>query len=303
MDTEMELTIYGNETILEKAENLISELEGKFSTTTAESDIYHLNHNGGGAVSSDTYTLLQTALMLCERTNGALDISVYPVVQAWGFTTGENRVPSESELTELLSLVDYKAIHLEDNKNVTLAPDMQIDLGSVAKGYTGNRLAELLSENGVNSAVLNLGGNVHALGIKPDGSAWRIGVADPADNDYAAVVEVVDKAVVTSGGYERFFEQDGIRYHHIIDPSTGYPADNNLLSVTVIGDDGLVCDALSTALFVMGMDRAEDFWKESDDFEAIFITSDGISITEGIEDTFSPLGNYQDSKVTVLRRN
>lgn len=303
MDTEMELTVYGNEAVLEKAENLISELEQKFSTTSKESEIYHLNHNGSGSVSADTYALLQAALTLCKRTNGALDISVYPIVQTWGFTTGEYRVPSESELKELLPLVDYKAIHLDENKTVTLAPDMQIDLGSVAKGYTGNRLAELLSENEVTSAVLNLGGNVHALGTKPDGSAWRIGVANPAGDGYAGAVDVVDKAVITSGGYERFFEQDGIRYHHIIDPATGYPADNNLLSVTVIGDDGLVCDALSTALFVMGADKAAEFWRESNDFEAIFITTDGICITEGIEDTFSPLGNYQATKVTVLRRD
>lgn len=303
MDTVMELTIYGNEDILKKSENLIFELESEFSATDTKSDIYNVNHNGGGAISSDTNELLKLALSLCERSEGALDISIYPVVQAWGFTSGENRVPSETELDELLKLVDYKAICFDENENVTLAPNMEIDLGSVAKGYTGNRLVELLSENGVTNALLNLGGNVQVLGTKPDGSAWRVAVADPVGDGYAGVVEVVDKAVITSGGYERFFEQDGVCYHHIIDPKTGYPANNSFLSVTVVGNNGAVCDALSTALFVMGPDRAAEFWKESDDFEAVFITSDGICITEGLEDVFSPLGDYQNEKVTVIYRD
>ena len=303
MDTVMELKVYGNEEPLEEAKNLILELEEKLSATSPQSDIYNLNQNGSGAVSPDTYELLQSSLALCERSKGALDISIYPVVQAWGFTTDEKRVPSEAELAKLLKLVDYKAINIDKKRIVTLAPEMKIDLGSVAKGYTGNRLVDLLSERGITSAVLNLGGNVHVIGTKPDGTAWSVGISNPAGEGYAGVVEAVDKAVVTSGGYERFFEQDGIRYHHIIDPSTGYPVSNSLLSVTVVGDDGLVCDALSTALFVMGEDKAAKLWNESNDFEAVFITTQGISITEGLEDAFSPLGDYENTKLTVLRRD
>lgn len=302
MDTAMELTVYGNENILDDAEELISELESKLSTTESESDIYKLNHNGGGEVSADTYELLKSALELCERSDGALDISIYPVVQAWGFTTGDNRVPTSNELKKLLRLVDYRKIQLDENKNVILSPGMEIDLGSVAKGYTSNRIVELLKENGVTSALLNLGGNVHAVGTKSDGSAWKVAVADPVGDGYAGVVEVADKAVITSGGYQRYFEQNGVRYHHIIDPKTGYPADNGLLSVTVVGSDGAVCDALSTALFVMGPDKAVEFWRDNGDFEAVFITADGICVTEGLEDTFSPLGDYQNNDVTVLYR-
>lgn len=183
---------------------------------------------------------------------------------------------------------------------------MEIDLGSIAKGYTGNRLVELLSENGVKNALLNHGGNVHVLGTKPDGTPWRVAVADPNGDVYAGVVEVVDKAVVTSGGYERYFELDGIRYHHIIDPTTGYPANNSFLPGTIVGSDGAVCDALATALFVMGPERAAEFWKGSDDFEAVFITTDGICITEGLEDVLSPFGDYNDynnDKATVLYRD
>lgn len=303
MDTVMEITVYGDEGILEEAEKLILELDSKFSVTSSGSDIYNVNHNGEGVVGSDTQELLKIALKMCERSKGALDISIYPVVQAWGFTSGENRIPSQAELEKLLRLVDYKAVGFDKNKNVTLAPGMEIDFGSVAKGYTGNRLVELLSKNGVTSAILNLGGNIHVLGTKPDGSAWHVAIAAPEGSGYAGVLEVVDKAVITSGGYERYFEQDGIRYHHIIDPSTGYPANNGLLSVTIVGDDGAVCDALSTALFVMGLEKGTEFWRESNDFEAVFITSDGIYVTEGLEDTFSPYDVYQNAEVTVLHRN
>lgn len=303
MDTVMELTVYGSEDALKMGENLISELEQKLSSTSPDSDIYKVNHSGTGTVSADTYELLESALKLCDRSKGALDISIYPVVQAWGFTTDENKVPTKNELAKLLPLVDYNKITLGKNNSVTLDEKMKIDLGSVAKGYTGDRLAKLLSENGIKSAVLNLGGNVHVLGTKPDGAPWRVGITNPTGEGYAGAVEVVDKAVVTSGGYERFFEHNGVRYHHIIDPETGYPAENDLLSVTIIGDDGVVCDALSTALFVMGSGKATQFWKESGDFEAIFITADGILITEGLENAFSPLGNYKNAKVSILHRD
>jgi thiamine biosynthesis lipoprotein len=185
---------------------------------------------------------------------------------------------------------------------------MQIDLGSVAKGYTGDCILEQFRNQGVTSAILNLGGNVQTLGAKPDGSPWRVAITDPVSAGNAGMVEIIGKAVVTSGGYERYFEEDGVVYRHIMDPSSGYPVDNDLLSVSIIGDSGLVCDALSTALFVMGLDRAAAFWKAwgSDsngacDFEAVFITVDGkIYITEGLEDSFSPLGTYKGTEPTVI---
>lgn len=303
MDTVMELTVYGNQTILNTAESLIFELDSKLSVTNAESDIYKVNHEGGGTICSEAYELLNQALELCKRTDGALDVSIYPVVEAWGFTTDEYRVPTDDELHELLRSVDHNSVDISKNGRVELAPGMMIDLGSVAKGYTANRLVKLLSENGVKSALLNLGGNVHVLGTKPDGALWKIAVADPAGDGYVGVIEAADKAIVTSGEYERFFEQDGVRYHHIIDPATGHPADNGFLSVTIVGNDGVLCDALSTALFVMGSDKAAEFWKESDDFEAIFIASDEIMVTEGLEDAFSPIGAYNDMKLTILHRD
>ena len=181
-------------------------------------------------------------------------------------------------------------MELDETAGTASLPDgVEVDLGSVAKGYAGDVLTGLLKANGVKSALLDLGGNIQTVGTKPDGSSWRIGVRDPEDeNGYIGVVSVSDKAVVTSGGYERYFEQDGVRYWHILDPETGAPARSGLASVTVVGDSGLLCDALSTALFVMGLDRALEHWRTYRDFEAVFVCEDGsVTVTAGLEDSFA----------------
>ena len=154
---------------------------------------------------------------------------------------------------------------------------MKIDLGGIAKGYTSSRIMDIFKENGITSGLVNLGGNVQALGTKTDGSNWRVAVQSP------------DEAVITSGGYERYFEQDGVTYHHIIDPKTGYPAENGLVSVTIVSSDGTLADGLSTSLFIMGEEKAAEFWKaHSDEFEAILETDDGtIYVTEGLKDSFT----------------
>ena len=302
MDTYMTLQIYGGEDLLHQGEALILEMEARLSVTDAASEIAVLNRDGRGPVSPDTAALLSAALELCRRTDGALDLSVYPVVRAWGFTTGDYRVPEQEELDALLERVDYTKIRLEDGF-VSLTDGMEIDLGSVAKGCASSRVTQLWRENGVTSALLNLGGNVHALGAKPDGSPWRVAIQDPFGNGNVGVLEITDKAVVTSGGYERYFEQDGETYWHIIDPATGRPARSGLTSVTVIGEDGLVCDALSTSLFVMGLDKAARLWAESEDFEAVFVTEDGrIHITQGLEGSFSPIEAYAGAEVMVINR-
>ena len=166
---------------------------------------------------------------------------------------------------------------------------VELDLGAVAKGYTGDQLMALLAREGIASAIVELGGNVQALGTKPDGSPWRVAVRDPAGDGSVGVVEVVDQAVVTSGGYERYFEEDGVRYWHIIDPATGWPARSGLASVTVVGESGLLCDGLSTALFVMGREGALEHWRQHRDFEAVLVSEDGsVTITAGLEGRFTP---------------
>ena len=285
MDTIMEFSAYADEDVLAAARDVVMDIENRVSTTSEQSELYRLNRDGGGTVSDETAVLLETALSLCRLTGGAFDVSIYPIVKAWGFTTGEYRVPSFDETAALLENVDYARIRLNGDE-VTLPDGMEIDLGGVAKGYAGREAANYLRERGVTSALLNLGGNVQTIGSKPDGSPWRVAVRDPLNASvYAGVVEVRNQAAVTSGGYERCFTaDDGETYWHIMDPATGRPARNGILSATVIADDGALCDALSTALFIMGAERAERFWRNcKETFEMVLITEDGETlVTSGL---------------------
>ena len=284
MDTAMDFTVYGDAALLDEAETLIGSLEEQVSVTDEHSDIYAIDHTGSGSLSGNAAELMEQALELCRRTGGALDISVYPIVRAWGFTTGSYQIPDEETIQSLLPLVDYTQIQYDAATGVVTLPEgMEIDLGSVAKGYAGQLAAQMLRNSGVESALLNLGGNVQTVGAKPDGSPWQIGIKDPQGEDAMMVLSVEDQAVVTSGGYERYFEQDGQTYWHVMDPSTGHPADSGLISVTIVGDEGVVCDGLSTALFVMGKKEALEYWKKhSEEFDAILVTKDGeITVTQG----------------------
>ena len=301
MDTVMSVKLYqgGDEALLDQTEARVKDLEARWSVTDEHSEIYALDRDGAAVLSPETGTLLDGALALCGRTDGALDISVYPVLRTWGFTTGEHAVPDDETIAALLPLVDYAQVRL-DGTSAALRPGMEIDLGSVAKGHTGDVLAAHLKENGVASALLDLGGSIQAVGAKPGGSPWRVAIRDPAGEGNVGVVSVTDMAVVTSGGYERYFERDGVRYWHILDPRTGKPARSGLASVTVVGESGLLCDGLSTALFVMGLDGALDHWRQHRDFEAVFVAEDGsVTITAGLEDSFAL--TQEDRALTVAR--
>lgn len=322
MDTYFTMKAYGKnaEDALELAELEIVRLERLFSVTREESDVWRINHAGGEAatVDTDTYALIETAVQMGDATDGALDITLYPVLAEWGFTTGTYQVPDAERIAELLEDVDYRKIRLEQGA-VQLPDGMELDLGSVAKGYTGDVLTELLRENGVTSALLDLGGNVQAIGSKPDGSGWTVAVRNPfyeedgagsgdtdkagsgeaTDTDVAnlptnlytiGTLTISDKCVITSGNYERCFTaEDGQTYGHILDPADGYPADNGLASVTIIGDNGVTSDALSTALYVMGTDRAIAYWQGNPTFDMILVTDGGeVWITPGIADCFEP---------------
>ena len=304
MDTVMDFTIYGESGLIDQSESLIASLESLVSVTDANSELYAINQTGSGTLTGKASSLMEQALEICRRTDGALDLSIYPIVRAWGFTTGSYQVPDEAEIQALLPLVDYRKIQYDAaDGDVTLPEGMKIDLGSVAKGYAGQLVAQMLREHGVQSALLNLGGNVQTVGAKPDGSPWQIGIKDPQGEDAMMVLSVEDQAVVTSGGYERYFEQDGQTYWHIMDPSTGHPADSGLISVTIVGDEGVVCDGLSTALFVMGLEKAADLWAQSGDFEAVFVTASGeVYITEGLRDRFALTEQYADTPVSVIER-
>ena len=302
MDTFMHFSVYGDRTAAVQAQEEILKLERLLSVTDENSEVYAVNHRTAQNcnLSPELTALLEQALILARQTDGAFDPTVYPVVRAWGFTTGTYQVPEQEELDRLLPLVDHTAPILSAN-SLTLPNDVQLDFGGIAKGWAGDRAAQLLRGAGVTSAILRLGGNIHTVGTKPDGSAWRVGIEDPDSGGTLGTVSVADLSVVTSGSYQRFFTENGRTYHHIIDPSTGHPATSGLTSVTVIGKYGARCDALSTALFVMGLEEAAQFWREHRDFEAIFVSEDGsVFITDGLEDSFT-LSPVQTQKLEVLR--
>lgn len=308
MDTVMTLTYYGQDResgreALEEGVAAVYELEDLLSATAPDSEISALNEAGQAHLSPDTAQLLSAALELCALTGGALDITAYPAVEAWGFTTGEYRVPNQAQLEELGDRIDYTQVSL-DQEGASLPDGMKLDLGAVAKGYTADRLAKLAQERGITSALLDLGqSTILALGAKPDGSPWRIGIQDPQGEGYLGVLELEGQAMGTSGGYQRYFEKDGVRYWHIIDPATAAPARSGLLSVTVVSPSGLACDGLSTALFVMGLERGTQFWRDHPEleFEALFILEDGsLALTSGLKDSFTLAQGYEDREVEVL---
>lgn len=275
----------------------VYELDALFSVTGDDGDIARLNREGEADASPDTQALLELALDMCAQTGGALDITLYPVARAWGFTTGEYRIPDDGELNALMERVDYSAVKLE-NGRVSVPEGVMVDLGSVAKGYAADALVEMLRESGVSSGLLDLGGNIYCIGGKADGSPWRVGIRSPLGEGFCGVVSATDCAVVTSGNYERYFVEGGVRYGHIFDPDTGRPADSGLISVTVIGECGALCDALSTALYVMGPEAAADYLTEQAEADAILVRDDGIlMITAGLEDSFVPMGEFEDWQI------
>ena len=287
MDTYMTVTAYGEnaEVAVDAAQAEIERLDALLSTGDADSEIAKLNADGSAELSEDAGYLTERALELYQKTDGAFDIAIYPVMEAWGF-------PTQNTLDQLLPLTDAGNISYDkETKKISFGVEgMKIDLGGIAKGYTSSRIMDIYKDNGITSGLVNLGGNVQALGTKTDGTKWKIAVQSPDDTeDYLGILSVQDKAVITSGGYERYFEQDGVTYHHIIDPKTGYPAESGLVSVTIVSEDGTLADGLSTSLFIMGKEKAADFWREhKDDFDAILMSDDGtLYVTEGLENDFS----------------
>ncbi len=276
MDTVIMLTGYCEEQLLSEAIDLCSDYEKLLSRTVEGSDVWNINHGGGNpvTVSDSTVEVLALALDVCEKSGGILDITIAPAVDLWDFKSGDAVLPKAEDIADAMEKVDYTRVMLEGN-TVTIPEGVELDLGAVAKGYIADKAAEFLRGKGVQSAALNFGGNVIALGSKPDGDGWNIGIQEPDEStgDSIAVLTVRDSSVVTSGVYQRGFDLDGVRYHHILDSSTGWPVNNGVASVTIISDTSAMGDALSTACFAMGRDGLA--FAESMGAEAVIVYSDG----------------------------
>ena len=290
MDTVMNITVYDdNKKAALSAENEVLRLDKLLSISSEAGDIAAINKNCRGEISNETAELIRCALEIYENTDGVFDVTLQPLTKLWGFYSDEYHVPTENELAECISYTGSDRILLEGNM-LQINSGMGLDLGGIAKGYASDIVADVLREKGVESAMISLGGNIYALGFNTNGKPWNIGIQDPVDpNGFIGVVAVSDMAVVTSGTYQRFFEADGVKYHHILDPKTGKPADSGLCSVTIICESGMVADGLSTALLVMGLDKAALFYELGlYKFEAVFVTDDKeIYITSGLEGSFT----------------
>ncbi len=298
MDTIMSITAYGSnsQSAVSAAENEINRLDKLLSVQNENSEIFKLNRDKSINASADTVTLLKRAMNFYTLTDGAFDITTEPLTRAWGFYSGlEKRVPSQNEIDNALKTVGAEHINI-DNKNITLDENTSLDLGGIAKGYASAKTAQIFKENGVSSALISLGGNVRVVGSKPDGSDWSVAITDPDDNSkQVGTLAVRDTAVVTSGSYQRYFEENGHIYHHIIDTETGYPAQSGLKSVTVVSEDDTLADALSTGLFVMGLEKSSKLYsKNSALFGAVFVTDKNeIYITDNLENRFSSQHKFE----------
>lgn len=309
MDTGMTITVHAAdaasaEDAAEACLQRVLELDELLAPAGDESELARANAADGmpTTVSASVLALMSDALDVARETDGAFDPTVYPLTDAWGFTDGDHRVPPSDEIAALLPRVSFEAVQVDSAANTaTLSKGVQIDVGGVAKGFAADELSTLLRERGVTSALFDLGGNVTAFGSKPDGSSWKVGIADPSTPDQlAGTLELCDATASTSGAYQRFFDEGGTRYHHLLDPATGYPAASDLASATVVGANGARCDALSTACYVMGLDRTLDLWRttststtDDEAFDLVLIADDGsVYVTSGIADSFAASNAY-----------
>lgn len=291
-NTIITLTGYGKnaEEVLDAGLALCQKYENMLSRTKENSDIWNINHACGQPVevSPETAFLLAKAVEYAEMTDGLIDPTVTPLSILWNFTGDPpGPVPDQAQIEALLPHVGYRSIHMEGFTVWLEDPKAEVDLGFLAKGYIADQLKALFLEQGLSHALINLGGNVLAVGQKPDGTAYRTGIQKPfgARNETVQIVNLNDQSLVSSGSYERYFEEDGVLYHHILNPFTGYPVDSGLCSVTILSASSLEGDALSTTCFLLGYEEGQRLIEALPDIEALFVTADGsVRKTGGFPD-------------------
>lgn len=296
LNTYITITLYDteDETLFEPIFDYIKQLENILSIHIKTSDLYKLRENAGKEytkVSDETIEVTKKSIEYSELSEGLFDVSLGPIIELWGIGTPEERVPSQEEIEKALLLVDYKKVKIdEEQKQIMLEKEgMFIDFGAIAKGYIADKTADKIKELGIDNAIVNLGGNVLLLGTKSDNSDFSVGIQNPeeARGGYLGIIKASNLSVVTSGDYERYFEKDGKRYHHIINPFTGFPSDNNLKSVSIISSTSFESDALSTTILLLGLEKGLSKVNNLDDVEAVFVTKDNkIYLSDGIKDKF-----------------
>lgn len=294
LDTVVRITVYDkeDEKLLDGCFEKIAEYEKIFSRTDSESELYKINHRGASSsleVSEPMRELTEKGLYYCGLSGGAFDIAIAPLTELWDFKSLDMSVPFESDIKSARKKCDYRSVSLSGNTINFANPDTMLDFGALAKGYIADKVKDYLLENGVKSAVINLGGNVLCVGEKPGGEAFKIGVRKPFSDETVRTVLARDLSIVTSGVYERYFEENGVLYHHILNPETGYPYNNGLYSVTVLSESSLDGDGFSTLLFSLGLEDGMKLVNSTDGIEAFFITEDNeVHYSDGAEKLLMP---------------
>lgn len=296
MDTVVTQTVYGEngEKLIGEAVELLRQIENTYSSYLDGSVTGKINANAGVApvaVSPEELNVIKRCVEFSAQSGGLFDLTIAPLVKLWDITGEHPQVPSDEEIAEAQALIDYRNVIVDEGKNTVYLsqPGMELDFGATVKGYAVQKVLELYRQSGVTGALLSLGGNVASYGEKPDGSPFRTGIRDPKGDasDYFAILEVSDEVIATSGAYERYFEQDGKIYHHILNPKTGYPCESDLLSVTVVSKDGLLCDYLSTLFYMLGKEAVASHLEE-DEYGLIAVDLQGnIYISPHLEEHFT----------------
>ena len=301
MGTVVTITIYDKdkEYVLEEAFNMIKRVEEAISVNIENTEVNKLNNNAGKQeikLSDISYEIIESALNYSRESNGQYDLTIGPLVELWSIGNEKAKVPTRDEIVKTKELVDYKKVRIsEDTKSIFLEEEnMKIDLGSIAKGYAADKVADIMRAEEVQRAIIDIGGNIYALGQKDEGERWTIGIQNPFDTrgEVVGSIGINNQSVVTSGIYERFIEEDGKKYHHILNPKTGYPYENDIAGVTIIADKSIDADALSTIVFTKGIEKGIKYIEEKENIEAIFISKDkDICLTSGLRKNFELLDN------------
>lgn len=308
LGTLISLRAFGNkaEKAVNEAIEKLNDIDDKMSVFKEESDISKINSKAGvtpQAVSKDTYFVVKNAVEYSQILEGTFDPTIRPLVKLWNIGNDKETIPKKAKIEEALKLVNYNDVILdESNCTIMLKNKYQaLDIGGIAKGFAADEVRDIFHKQKVKSALIDLGGNIFALGSKDDGTPWRVGIQNPFESrgDFVGILSVKDKSIVTSGNYERYFMKDGQRFHHIIDPKTGYPSQSKIISATIISDNSIDGDGLSTGVYILGINKALKIIEAIEGIDAIFITEDKkVYTTSGIDKNIFILTNDEFSSVS-----